>query len=127
MAKILIVDDQPGVRQLLMEAFREDGHEVSLAANGSEALGVLAQFVPDLVLMDMKMPGMNGIETLREIRAAKFEVAAILMTAYGDSHNSEQAEELGVVGYLSKPFDLLELRRHVEKGLAGTLAASSCC
>ena len=115
MAKILIVDDQPGVRRLLTETFREDGHEVRQAANGSEAIGLIGEFAPDLVLMDMKMPGMNGLETLRQIRASQSAVAVIMMTAYGDVHNLEQAKQLGVADYLSKPFDLFELRRQVEK------------
>ena len=113
--KILIVDDQLGVRRLLFETFREDQHEVEMAANGEEAVLLLKSFKPDLILMDMKMPGINGIESLRQIRALDHQVGVIMMTAYGDAQNMEQAKELGILHYLSKPFDLFELRERVKE------------
>lgn len=115
MGKILVVDDQFGVRRLLFETFREDQHEVEMAANGAEALQLLMIFEPDLILMDMKMPGMNGIETLRQIRALDRQVDVIMMTAYGDAQNMEQAKDLGILYYMGKPFDLFELRERVRK------------
>lgn len=115
MGKILVVDDQFGVRRLLFETFREDQHEVEMAANGAEALRLLISFKPDLILMDMKMPGMNGIETLGQIRALDRGVGVIMMTAYGDTQNMEQAKELGILYYMGKPFDLFELRERVKK------------
>lgn len=118
LANILVVDDQLGVRRLLYETFREEQHEVVMAANGKEALKNLEDFKPDLILMDMKMPGMNGIDTLRQIRSFNKEVGVIMMTAYGDAQNMEQARELGVLHYMSKPFDLFELRDHVREILA---------
>ncbi|MDI6878148.1 MAG: response regulator [Desulfitobacteriaceae bacterium] len=113
MAKILVVDDQLGVRRLLYETFRENQHDVKIAANGMEALELAKTFNPDLILMDMKMPGMSGIETLRQMRAMNLMTQVILMTAYGDLHNMTQAEELGIIHYLTKPFDLFELRDKV--------------
>ncbi|HUX46933.1 MAG TPA: response regulator [Desulfosporosinus sp.] len=115
MGKILVVDDQFGVRRLLFEAFREDLHEVEMAANGAEALQLLIAFEPDLILMDMKMPGMNGIETLGQIRALDRRVNVIMMTAYGDTQNMEQAKDLGILYYMGKPFDLFELRERVKE------------
>ncbi|HBV86700.1 MAG TPA: two-component system response regulator [Desulfosporosinus sp.] len=115
MAKILVVDDQLGVRRLLFETFREDQYEVEMAANGEEAVVLLESFKPDLIMMDMKMPGMNGIETLRQIRALDSQVGVIMMTAYGDAQNMEQAKELGILHYMGKPFDLFELRERVRK------------
>jgi len=114
-AKILVVDDQFGVRRLLFETFREDQHEVEMAANGAEALQLLIAFEPDLILMDMKMPGMNGLETLGQIRALDRRVDVIMMTAYGDTQNMEQAKELGILYYMAKPFDLFELRERVRE------------
>lgn len=115
MEKILVVDDQFGVRRLLYEAFREDGYEVEMAGGGAEALSILSEFQPDLIIMDMKMPGMNGIETLRQIRLQNNDIKVMMMTAYGDAQNMEQARELGVLHYLSKPFDLFELRNKVQE------------
>ena len=114
-AKILVVDDQLGVRRLLFETFREDQYEVEMAANGEEAVVLLESFKPDLIMMDMKMPGMNGIETLRQIRALDRQVGVIMMTAYGDSQNMEQAKDLGILHYMGKPFDLFELRERVRE------------
>jgi len=113
--KILVVDDQFGVRRLLFEAFQEDQHEVEMAANGKEALQLLISFEPDLILMDMKMPGMNGIETLRQIRDLDHRIDVIMMTAYGDTQNMEQAKDLGILYYMGKPFDLFELRERVRE------------
>lgn len=115
MSKILIVDDQLGVRRLLFETFREDHHEVEMAANGEDAVLLLQAFKPELILMDMKMPGINGIETLRQVRALDQQVGVIMMTAYGDAQNMEQAKELGILHYLGKPFDLFELRERVRE------------
>ncbi|KGP76708.1 Sporulation initiation phosphotransferase (Spo0F) [Desulfosporosinus sp. Tol-M] len=113
--KILVVDDQFGVRRLLFETFQEDKHEVAMAENGEEALQLLSDFKPDLILMDMKMPRMNGMETLKQIRALEYQVGVIMMTAYGDSQNLEQAKDLGILFYLAKPFDLFELRARVRE------------
>lgn len=118
MSNILVVDDQLGVRRLLFETFREEGHQVEMASNGAEALQVLKKFNPNLILMDMKMPEMNGIDTLRQIRLDDKEVKVIMMTAYGDAHNMEQVQELGVIHYISKPFDLFELRDRVREILS---------
>lgn len=118
MANVLVVDDQLGVRRLLFETFREEGHRVEMAANGNEALQILKDFHPELILMDMKMPELNGLDTLRQIRTFDNKVAVIMMTAYGDAPNMEQAHELGVTYYMSKPFDLFDLRDRVREILA---------
>jgi len=123
--KILVVDDQLDVRSLLVSIFRDDGHEVKMAADGTKALQLLRTFKPDLVLLDMKMPGMNGIETLRKIRILDRRVAVIMMTGYEDDpQNMEQAKDLGILCYrpkpldLFEPFDLSELRERVKEILS---------
>ena len=117
MGKILVVDDQFGVRSLLVEIFQGDQHEVETAADGAEALGLLKLFEPDLILMDIKMPGMNGIETLGRMRELECQAGVIMMTAYyGDLAKIKQAkDDLGILNYMSKPFDLFELRERVRK------------
>ena len=115
MGKILVVDNQFGVRRLLVETFREDQHEVEMAANELETLKLLMTFEPDLIVMDMEMPGTNGLETLEKIRILGCRVAVIMMTSGDDLHNMEQAKELGILCYVPKPFDLFELRERVKE------------
>jgi len=114
MSKILVVDDQIGIRLLLAEIFQDD-HEVKMAVNGFEALQLLSSFEPALILLDMKMPGMNGIETLEKIRAVDSRVTVIMMTGNDDPHNMEQAKNLGILCYITKPFDLFKLKEQVRE------------
>ena len=86
MDKILVVDDQFGVRSLLVSIFQDDGHEVKMAATGAFALQLLISFEPDLILLDMKMPGMDGIETLEKIRVSGCRAAVIMMTGGDEPH-----------------------------------------
>jgi len=115
--KILVVDDQFGVRSVLVSIFEDDGHEVKMVGNGEAALRLLSSFSfePDLILLDMKMPGMNGLETLEKIRSLNRRVAVIMMTGGDDPHNIDQAKELGILCYIAKPFDLFELRELVKE------------
>ncbi|OLN25959.1 response regulator [Desulfosporosinus metallidurans] len=115
MSKILVVDDQFGVRLLLVEIFQDDNHEVKMAVNGFEALQLLSSFEPALILLDMKMPGMNGIETLEKIRDLDRRVTVIMMTGNDDPHNIEQEKNLGILCYITKPFDLFKLKEQVRE------------
>jgi len=114
---ILVVDDQLGVRRLLFEAFQEEGYQVDMAGSGLEAVERVKQGMPDLILMGMKMPGMNGLEALREIKALNPEAVVIMMTAYGELEIVTEARSLGVKEYITKPFDINELRGLVRKVL----------
>ncbi|MHB9093534.1 MAG: response regulator [Eubacteriales bacterium] len=116
-AKLLVVDDQMGVRRLLFEAFNEEGYTVELAASGQEAVDKVNEAMPDLILMDMKMPGMNGIEALHEIKKTNDSVLVIMMTAYGELEIVAEAMKLGIKEYVTKPFDINELRGLVRKTL----------
>ncbi|MHB8171146.1 MAG: response regulator [Thermincolia bacterium] len=118
---VLVVDDQLGVRRLLFEAFQEDGYQVDLAGSGLEAVDRVKQGMPDLILMDMKMPGMNGLEALREIKAMDSSATVIMMTAYGELEIVTEAMSLGVREYITKPFDINELRFLVRQILAEKL------
>lgn len=106
---ILIVDDQPGIRRLLMEVLTEEGYTVVTAQNGYEGLQKAKELEPALILMDMKMPGMDGIETLRELRKVGQAGNVIMMTAYGELELVNQARELGAYAYITKPFDIIAL------------------
>ena len=111
--KVLVIDDQVGIRALLSEVFTVLGFEVIEAGNGNEGLEVMDKRKPDIILLDMKMPGLSGIETLRLIRARNHHIPIILVTAYQENDMMSEAERLGVSARLVKPFDIEELQRIV--------------
>lgn len=113
--KVLVIDDQVGIRALLSEVFTVLGFEVIEAGNGNEGLEVMDKRKPDIILLDMKMPGLSGIETLRLIRARNHHVPIILVTAYQENDMMSEAERLGVTARLVKPFDIEELQRIVRR------------
>lgn len=118
--KILIVDDQNGIRILLVELFSNEGYEMFQAANGKAALEVVEQEVPDLVLLDMKIPGMDGLEILRHIKETHPQINVIMMTAYGELDIIQKAKDLGALSHFTKPFDIDEMRQAVDRCLRGT-------
>lgn len=110
MYSILIVDDQKGVRRLLEEIFKKDGWAVSTAVDGSEAVEMALQIQPDIILMDMKMPNMNGLEASQKIIEQNPNLSIIMMTAYGEMEVVRAALESGVKKCITKPFDIIFLR-----------------
>jgi len=106
---ILVADDQAGVRRLLQEVFREVGFRVALAANGQEAITLAAAEVPALALVDVKMPIMDGLETLKALRNLDPRLPVIMMTAVGDGRVSQLLAH-GARGCMGKPFDVFALR-----------------
>lgn len=108
--KILIVDDQKGVRRLLEELFKKEGWSVYTASDGLEAIGMVREATPDIVLMDMKMPNMNGLESSALILNQYPDMIIIMMTAYGEMDVVKKALEAGVKRCITKPFDILSLR-----------------
>lgn len=111
--KLLIVDDQNGIRVLLMEVFSSEGYETYQASNGRLALDIVKNKQPDLVLLDMKIPGMDGLEILKHIREIDTEIKVIMMTAYGELDMIKEAMALGALAHFTKPFDIDELRQVV--------------
>ncbi|SOB89934.1 two-component system response regulator (stage 0 sporulation protein F) [Ureibacillus xyleni] len=120
MRKILIVDDQRGIRLLLEEVFSREGYEVYQAINGLEALSIIKNNSIDCVLLDMKIPGMNGFEILQEIRSLNFTMPIFMMTAFGDQELMDEAKSLGVVKYFTKPFNIFEVTKEVNEVLAAS-------
>jgi two-component system response regulator (stage 0 sporulation protein F) len=115
--KILIVDDQYGIRVLLEEVFRKEGYQTYQAANGKQALALAEQNEPDLVILDMKIPGMDGLEILKRIKVLNREIQVIMITAYGELDLIQEAMKLGALTHFTKPFDIDELRKMVENYL----------
>ncbi|KUG03403.1 sporulation initiation phosphotransferase (spo0f) [hydrocarbon metagenome] len=116
--KILIVDDQKGVRRLLEELFKKDNWIVNTATDGREAVSRVSEFQPDIILMDMKMPNVNGLEASKQILSVHKEMSIIMMTAYGEMDVIKNALEAGVKKCVTKPFDIMNLKDIVNK-LAG--------
>jgi two-component system, NtrC family, response regulator AtoC len=111
MEKILIVDDDEGLIHFLCRFFARQEYEVRSCNNGTTALEMVESDTFDLILLDYKMPGRNGLDTLREIRRLQVKTPIIVMTAYGTMDTAIEAMKLGAYDYLLKPFDRTELER----------------
>ena len=115
--RCLVVDDEPRLRQVLVRLMEADGCSCRQAANGVEALEVLATHPTTLVLSDLRMPRMDGIELLREIRSRYPDVAVIMITAVADVDVAVSCLAIGAMDYLTKPFHLEEVRARVAQAL----------
>ena len=112
--KILVVEDEPDLRSLYRENLGEGGHEVVTAANGAEGLGVVAREQPDLVVLDLMMPVMDGYEFLEHLRRmpGRERTPTVVVSAVATGRYSRK---LGATGFVSKPFDAGELLSVVER------------
>jgi two-component system response regulator PilR (NtrC family) len=117
MANLLVVDDEQGMRQLLSLVFGRAGHAVRAAENGRRALALLREQSADLIVSDVRMPDMGGIELLREARELLPDVAVVMMTAFATVETAREAFKLGADDFIQKPFDVDELKLIVEKAL----------
>ncbi|WP_223701020.1 response regulator [Sutcliffiella deserti] len=115
--KLLIVDDQYGIRILLNEVFQKEGYQTFQAANGYQALDIVEKHSPDLVLLDMKIPGMDGIEILKRLKAIDSSIQVIIMTAYGELDMIQESKDLGAITHFAKPFDIDEIRDAVRQNM----------
>jgi DNA-binding response OmpR family regulator len=117
--RILVVDDEPDTRALIWDILSGEGYDVTLCSGGEEALLHFARDRFDLILADIKMPGMSGVQLLTHVRAMASEVRVILITAYASIETAIQAVRGQAFDYLIKPFDLDEFRRTVDHALDG--------
>lgn len=117
MANILIVDDERPIRRILSVLLRDRRHRVAEVGSGEEALEALPEARPDLVLLDLKLPGIDGLETLQRIRAASPRTDVVMMTAFGTIASAVEAMRRGAFDYLAKPFDNDELLMIVDRAL----------
>jgi nitrogen regulation protein NR(I) len=115
--KILVVDDDRSIRYSLKRMFEERGFEVLEAKNGKKAIGIVQKGQIDLILMDIKMSGITGLEALKEIRNINPKLLVIVMTAYGTTQTAIEAMKFGAFDYILKPFDIPQMWRLIEKGL----------
>jgi two-component system, NtrC family, response regulator PilR len=115
--RILVVDDEPSMREMLRIVLRRDGYDVKLAANGTEAFAILQRERVDLLLSDIRMPDVSGVEVLRAAKKANPDLVAFMMTAFASTDTAVEAMRLGAVDYFTKPFDMDELRLKVRRHL----------
>ena len=126
MARVLIVDDQPDLREALVAVIECDGHDIFEADNGSQALAMVRECRPDVVLMDGNMAGVNGFEALRQLKAAPDtrDVPVIMVTVLSDASARTKAAELGAYGYVTKPWGDGELEWSIRQAISSASAGS---
>jgi two-component system response regulator PilR (NtrC family) len=115
--RILIVDDEPSMREMLGIVLRRDGYEVLIAANGAQALDQMRRERVDLLLSDIRMPDLNGVDVLRVAKETNPDIVAFMMTAFASTDTAVEAMRLGAVDYFTKPFNMDELRLKVRQQL----------
>jgi len=113
--RILVVDDEEPMRASLRDWLKEDGYEVGVAASGMEAVEAVTKDVWEVILLDLKMPGMDGIETLKKLKEITPESEVLMMTAYATVDTAVQAMKQGAFDYLVKPFDPEEIEVLIKK------------
>jgi two-component system response regulator PilR (NtrC family) len=117
MANLLVVDDELGMRQFLTHLLQREGHVVRVAENGREALELLREQAPDLIISDIRMPDMDGVNLLRAARESLPEVEVIMMTAFANVDTAREAFLLGAYDFVQKPFDNDLLKETVTRAL----------
>ena len=115
--RILVVDDDDSVIRVMQQFFATAGYRVEFAQHGGDALTLVQHDPPDLVLLDLMMPGMNGVEVLQRILALRATLPVIIVTARADATLAEQTRALGAFAYVTKPFEFAYLARIVHLAL----------
>ena len=114
---ILVVDDEPGMREFLEIMLTKEGYGVSIASNGEEAIEKIGKESFDLAIVDIQMPGINGIEVLRNIRDKNYNTTIIMITAFASHESAIEAMKLGAYDYITKPFKIDEIKLVIKKSL----------
>jgi DNA-binding NtrC family response regulator len=117
MGAILIVDDDPRLRQSFEKLLTAEGHTVWTAPDGETALGLVKANSPDMVIMDIRMPGMSGLETFKAIHQIEPKLPVIIMTAFGTTETAIETTKLGAFDYVLKPFDIPDILALIDKAL----------
>ena len=112
--RILIVDDEERFRNTMSKLLTVEGYEVSIAGTGPEALEMLRQNLHDLVILDVRMPEMNGVQVLSEIKKIDVSLEVIIMTGYASVDTAKEIMKLGAYDYLLKPYAIAELLEKID-------------
>jgi len=115
--KILVVDDEPDIVEIIMADLTDRGYRAFGATNGADTIIINAKENPDLIILDLRMPGMDGIETLRQIREKDDKVRVIILTGVGSPDIVKDVADLDVSEYLRKPIDSDQLFQAIKDGL----------
>ncbi len=111
MARVLIVDDEPSVREILSTFIGQHGYETAVAEDGQKALEMIPEFRPHIVLLDVAMPGINGLKTLERIAEIAPECCVIMMSGHANHQSALKALDHGAIDFIQKPFDFSYLER----------------
>jgi two-component system nitrogen regulation response regulator GlnG len=125
MSHVLVVDDEPAICWGFRELLRGDGHEVTIASSAEEALQVAPTCQPDTIILDVRLPGMDGLTALKQLRAKSDDAPVVVMTAFGNLETAVRAVEEGAFDYLTKPFELSDASDVVRRALEHRHASSS--
>ena len=119
-SRILVVDDERSMREFLGIMLTRDGYDVVVAENGTQAMAALRQRPFDLLISDIRMPDCSGIEVLRDAKGVQADLPGILMTAFSSTQTAIEALRTGALDYISKPFDIDEMKRVIAQALERT-------
>ncbi len=117
MSKILVIDDEQSMRDFLSIMLKKEGHDVVAAENGSDAFKAVQTEIFDLVISDVKMPGLDGIDVLKTVKEVSPETVVIMITAYATAETAVEAMKLGAYDYITKPFKVDEIKLIIQKAL----------
>lgn len=117
MAKILIVDDEAGMSLIMKDFLKDAGYETVMASDGKEAISIYPQLNPDLILLDLGLPDMNGRDVLKDVKAKMPQIKIMIISAYADQKTKDELLNLGADFFLAKPFMPEELQEAVKEAL----------
>ncbi len=119
LGRVLVVDEEESIRNLLQRVLKEAGYEVLMAANGEEALVKISQVDFSVVLLDIRMPWISGMEVLQQLTTDHHDICVVMVTAVGDAQTAVEAMKMGAYDYITKPFNrddlILKMRRAIRK------------
>ena len=115
---ILVVDDEKDICDFFKDFLTEENYRTLTALNGKEGIEITRKEKPDLVLLDIKMPGMDGIAVLERIKKINPEIQVVMITGYGSLKTAREAMKLGAYDYITKPFDLKFIRQVIKDALS---------
>ena len=109
-AKIMVVDDEPTICSMMNVFLTQIGYQVTTVNSGEDAIALFNQDPPDMVLLDISMPGMRGIDVLQCMKTRKADCGVIMLSAYGDDQTIQEALDMGAYCYIQKPMELMDLK-----------------